>query len=330
MLLSYSSREMTQGLISVIVPVYNAGATISRCIDSILLQSYRDVEIILVDDGSTDDSLSICNAFAVRRDNVKVLSQENAGPSAARNNGLDHANGEYIAFVDSDDHIDPWMLERLVEPLAKGSFLSCCGVKKAFGNDTRLLPICDCDSLVDSETYLCDMLLGDLAGYACNRLYRKDLVGETRFPVGLNFAEDLVFNCMLWSRIHEVAYVSDCLYVYEQHSNSLTNSTDAFIVDGKWVFSLLTPQLEAVLPNDPWIKEILAYRNACRALDGIRLLSGDKKNASLRSWLIEEFRSSKAIYWKHQGSLEKRVLAWLTITLPESMVRFGMSLLSGD
>lgn len=328
--MSDSSGEMKQGLISVIVPVYNAGATLSRCIDSILLQSHHDVEIILVDDGSTDDSLSICNAFADCRDDVIVLSQENAGPSVARNNGLDHANGEYIAFVDSDDHIDPRMLERLVEPLAAGSSLSCCGVKKAYGNDVRLFPICDCDSLVGPRTYLYDMLLGDLAGYACNRLYRRELVGETRFPVDLKFAEDLVFNCMLWSRIHEVAYVSDCLYVYEQHSGSLTNSTDAFIVDGKWVFSLLTPHLEAALPNDPWIKEILAYRNACRALDGIRLLSGDKKNAALRSRLIEEFRFDWEIYWKHQKSLEKRVLAWLTVALPESMVRFGMSLLSED
>lgn len=318
---------MKQGLISVIVPVYNAEATISVCVNSILGQSYADVEIVLVDDGSVDASLEICRDLAASEKNVVLVSQENAGPSAARNNGIECANGEYVAFVDSDDQIDFRMFEKLIEPLNGGASLSCCGVKKSTSGDTLPLPICAHDMMVDSKTYLEDMLLGPLAGYACNRLYPRSLIGETRFPVDLRFAEDLIFNCTLWRKIKEVAYVSDCLYVYEQRSGSLTNSADAYIVNGEWVFSSLTPRIKAVLPDEPWIREVLSYRGASRALDGIRLLSGDERHADIRAELIKEFRSSAGVYWRNQKSLAKKLFAWLTLALPESAIRFGMSLL---
>lgn len=320
-------RGMRQGLISVIVPVYNAEATLSTCINSILLQSYSDAEIILVDDGSTDASLKICREFAANEKNIRLVSQENAGPSAARNNGIEHANGEYVAFVDSDDRINPRMLEKLVEPLNGGASLSCCGVEKSTDGDAMSSPICGHNTVVDSKAYLEDMLLGSLAGYAWNRLYPRNLIGETRFPVDLRFAEDLIFNCELWQKVNRVAYVSDCLYIYEQRSGSLTNSTDAYIVNEKWVFSLLTPRIKAVLPDDPWIREILSYRSASRALDGIRLLSGDKRHAVIRAELVEEFRSSADVYWRNQESLVKKLFAWLTLALPESAIRLGMSLL---
>lgn len=321
---------MKQGLISVIVPVYNAEVTIAACVNSILGQSYANVEVVLVNDGSIDGSLGICEDLAAGDRRVMLLSQENAGPSAARNNGIEHASGEYIAFVDSDDRIESQMFERLVQPLKNGASLSCCGVVKSANGDEQLLPICEHDATVDFRTYLNDMLLSPLAGYACNRLYPRDLIGETRFPVDLRFAEDLVFNCVLWSGVQEVAYVSDCLYIYEQRQDSLTSSADAYIVDGKWVFSSLTPRLASVLSDEPWIEELLSYRNAARALDGIRLLSGNAQYADVRAELVQEFRADEDVYLRHQQSPLKRLLAWLTVALPESVVRLGVSLLGRD
>lgn len=100
-------------MISVIVPVYNTKAYLGRCVDSLLRQTYRDLEIILVDDGSTDGSGELCDSYAAGDERVRVFHKENGGSSSARNLGLDKAAGEYVGFVDSDDYVDPDMYERL-------------------------------------------------------------------------------------------------------------------------------------------------------------------------------------------------------------------------
>ena len=105
--------------ISVIIPVYNVEAYLERCLNTVCGQSYKNLEIILVDDGSTDNCLQICEEFAERDDRIKVIHQSNQGVSAARNTGLDAATGDYIAFVDSDDYIHPEMYERLYSLLKK-------------------------------------------------------------------------------------------------------------------------------------------------------------------------------------------------------------------
>ena len=104
-----------QPLVSIIVPVYNAEQSLPRCLDSICAQTYQNLEIILVDDGSTDDSLTVCRQFAYRDDRIRVLSQTNSGVSAARNNAMETATGKYIQFVDSDDWIDENMTFLLVQ-----------------------------------------------------------------------------------------------------------------------------------------------------------------------------------------------------------------------
>src|SRR4051794_29018143 len=104
-------------MISIIVPVYNTQRYLSRCIDSILKQSYKDLEIILIDDGSTDNSLSVCQEYASRDKRIKVLQKGNGGQGTARNMGLDICKGEYIGFVDSDDYIMPEMYELMLESI---------------------------------------------------------------------------------------------------------------------------------------------------------------------------------------------------------------------
>ena len=102
-------------LISIIIPVYNAENVLQRCVNSLVSQTYTPVEIILVDDGSADSSLSICEELAKNHSNIKVISQENSGAASARNAGLSEANGEYIMFVDSDDWVEPTFCEKALE-----------------------------------------------------------------------------------------------------------------------------------------------------------------------------------------------------------------------
>ena len=120
-------------MISIIVPVYNSEKYIDKCLDSILNQTYKDLEIVLVNDGSNDQSLKILEKYALRDTRIKVVNQENKGVAAARNTGLDNATGEYILYVDSDDWIENNMVERMVELSANADIVFC-------GNDNAVSP----------------------------------------------------------------------------------------------------------------------------------------------------------------------------------------------
>ena len=126
--------------VTVIVPVYNVEQYLRRCIDSILAQTFGDLELILVDDGSADSSGVICDAYAEKDSRVKVIHQKNSGVSAARNTGLDAAEGEYIAFVDSDDHVDPDYLAALLQTKAD---LVICGAILQKDNGEIIKEECD-------------------------------------------------------------------------------------------------------------------------------------------------------------------------------------------
>ena len=121
---------MNADCISVIIPVYNCDQLVGKCIDSVLAQTHRDLELILVDDGSTDASGAVCDGYPARDARVKVIHQKNSGPSRARNVGMDAATGEYFCFVDSDDVVEPDYLEYLITNLREnGVDIATCGVR---------------------------------------------------------------------------------------------------------------------------------------------------------------------------------------------------------
>lgn len=126
--------------ISVIIPVYNSEKFLDACIDSIVKQTYQNFEIILVDDGSTDDSPSLCDQYAAQDKRIKVIHQDNQGVSAARNNGLDLATGDLVSFIDSDDTLDEDMYELLVKLFEENSAdITHCGYKHLVGDEVRLV-----------------------------------------------------------------------------------------------------------------------------------------------------------------------------------------------
>ena len=182
---------MNEHLISVIIPVYNTAEYLPRCLDSILNNTYRNLEIICVNDGSKDSSLEVLNSYAAKDPRVKVIDQENAGVSAARNRGLDEATGEYIAFVDSDD----WVHRQYFEVLYNG----------ANGNDADISS-CDFISLhTFSEDAVLDLpnvsfvtlTVAQLASddiSVWGKLYRRGLIGRIRFSRKIMLAEDTMFN----------------------------------------------------------------------------------------------------------------------------------------
>ena len=191
--------------ITIIVPCYNAQNYLHRCIDSILTQNYIDIELLLVDDGSTDNSGTICDEFAKYDKRVRVFHKKNGGVSLARNLGLDNSLGEYIMFVDSDDYMLPGMLEVMLSTLeSKTTDLVVCGTTETGGGYWR--PIADVDySINQLKENFVSLLHTELLSPPWNKIYKKEIIGSNRFCEDISFGEDLLFNIQYWEKCIELS-----------------------------------------------------------------------------------------------------------------------------
>ena len=218
--------------ISIIVPVYKTEAYLPRCIDSILAQTFSVFELLLIDDGSPDNSGKICDEYAARDSRIRVFHKENGGVSSARNLGLDNARGTYIGFVDSDDYITPDMYETLYRGFHSGKDvqLSACGI--CFEGKTEKNPVPD-----DTEAHflsgndVLDNIFGNkhnLRINIVNKLFLKSVIGTLRFDRSYKIAEDVLFLAEYVSAVTDASCVSVPCYVrtYRQGSATL-GGTDA-------------------------------------------------------------------------------------------------------
>lgn len=207
-------------LISVIVPVYKAEKYINKCIESIIGQEYTNLEIILVDDGSPDSSGVICDEFARRDDRIIVIHKENGGVGSARNAGLDRASGEYITFVDSDDHISSIYISRLYEMIEKsGAPLSACNFYIEKNGSLSLRYTEKFDGVFPTETVIERILSFKMSCGAVAKLYNKSALSGIRFS-DFTIAEDLLFFYEVLQKNDKAAVCSDCLYYYVMNPSS--------------------------------------------------------------------------------------------------------------
>ena len=215
-------------LISVIVPVYNAGKYFDNCVKSILNQTYKNLEIILVDDGSTDESGKHCDEFAAEDNRVKVIHKENGGAASARNVGLDAATGDYIGFVDADDYIDSDMYEIMLgEIIEFNADAARCGTVRELENgETEEWGTGNFNiRVVDGKQVLKDVAegMGIIAVSPCNKLFSADCVKNVRFDTRFKFAEDVLFNFEAAKNIDKMVYHDVDRYHYMDNSSSMTN-----------------------------------------------------------------------------------------------------------
>ncbi|MCZ0891368.1 glycosyltransferase [Ligilactobacillus saerimneri] len=217
-------------LISVIVPIYNVQNELSRCIDSIIKQSYQKMELILVDDGSTDGSLEICQRYANKDKRIKVYSKVNGGLSDARNFGLKYAVGDYVAFIDSDDYVGSSYLEKLYTSVTdKKTDVAVCAFSKVDINGD-LEEIVHFPSELDGDEISGRELLklvfakdGYTFVVAWNKLYKRKLFNNVQFEKG-KLHEDEFINFPLFWNVKRVSIVNESLYNYVQRTGSITNS----------------------------------------------------------------------------------------------------------
>ena len=219
--------------ISVIVPVYNMEKYLERCVDSILSQTYINLEVILVDDGSSDSSGAICDNYAVRDSRIKVVHKANGGLSSARNAGLDIATGDYIGFVDSDDFVSSQMYQLLAERLDN----SDCEIANVMyirvddnGNTTPSKVPHNTDKEIPAQQFIKELMLhtGDVSVWS--KLFQKKIFDNLRFPEG-KLNEDLIFMLDVLGRVKKIAFVAYVGYFYFIRSGSISGGYGKAVID---------------------------------------------------------------------------------------------------
>lgn len=211
-------------MISVIIPIFNSERFLRRCIDSIIAQDYKDFEAILINDGSTNNSETICKEYAVKYDNIVVYHKKNEGASLARKYGLDKANGKYVCFVDSDDWVAPDYISKLYTLIEKYNVnVSACSIQKVKigdNNDNNIREISQ-SSLLQFKDLMPRYFKYEFWGFP-GKLYLKEVFNQVTFP-SATLSEDYYVMTQLFNHERQLAYTEEPLYYYEYHENSLSH-----------------------------------------------------------------------------------------------------------
>lgn len=216
--------------ITVIVPAYNVEGYIERCIRSIFAQTCRHLEIIAIDDGSTDATGAILDSLAREDSRLQVVHQENAGLVAVRERGIALASGDYVGFVDGDDAVDPDFYGRLLDNLLEtGADISHCGLRVYWDDGTTEDHYGTGQKLVHStDEALTELLRGRIfESSLCNKLYRRDLLPDSCLDMTVQSNEDMLRNFVLFSRAKTAVYEDFCGYQYWSRKNSMSNDAHA-------------------------------------------------------------------------------------------------------
>lgn len=290
---------------SVIIPVYNCADRLHISVESILQQTYNDFELILVNDGSKDESLNICNEYASKDCRVKVLNQKNSGPSVARNTGLKYVSGEYVVFCDSDDCLEKEALEKINKEIHNNDGICDivfygyydCIVEN--GGIVKRNKHTYAHSVFNSNKALKEMYndLNDISFTypVWNKAYRLQFVKESKaeFPVRVNIAEDYVFNLKLYTKAENTIVMSECLYNYIQHSGSITTKfQESKINSAEYVYEYAVKVMKEWNPNmvncihNSYLKDISVYIN--NMFNSNVNLSAAKKIELVRSVIRKE------------------------------------------
>ncbi len=244
---------MKNELISVVVPIYNVEKYLKKCINSIISQTYSNLEIILVNDGSTDNSKKICNEFAYEDDRILVINKENGGLSSARNSGIEIAKGEYIVFIDSDDYIEIDMIENLYKGCVdNGAQIACCG--KIIEKDPNIRIVnCKENFCVSKEEAIKKMLLlRDIDVSAVDKMYKLELFKSIRYPINKCY-EDMGTTYKLFDKAQKIVHINKPEYHYVIRLNSITTTFSIKHLD---MLSASKEMNEYIIEKYPQLTEI--------------------------------------------------------------------------
>ena len=216
---------MKNSLVSIVIPVYKCEQYLDRCLNSLVNQTYQNIEIILVDDGSPDGSPALCDKWAEKNSKVKVLHKPNGGPSSARNLGIQNAKGNYVCFVDSDDEVSTEYVSKLYDALVQNDAdLSICAIKSERADGTFLEEgVAENEILTTEKTDETVARIYDLGLLMtpCCKLFKKDKIKDL-YPENMYYGEDEVFNLNYLFNCSKIAIIKDVMYTYYFNNASIT------------------------------------------------------------------------------------------------------------
>lgn len=303
---------MEKTKISVIIPVYNVKPYLERCIESVRIQTYTNLEIIIIDDGSTDGSEKLCDEYALKDDRVLVFHQKNSGQAAARNLGIDHATGEWIAFLDSDDWIEPEMYEVLLHTALVNNveISSCLSRNCTTFQETVVLKDDGEVSVLDLDRIIEGLYTQKVRFELWDKLWKSSLIGEIRLKKG-QLGEEVYFDRVLFLRANKMAVINRTLHNYLVSRAGNTNSS--FKIARLCIFEEFDTFIKELNEKS---KEDLANIMNCLAMDyAINIFTRavqSNQDSAVKDFLREKARE----YYKISNNCRKRrlkskIAAWL-------------------
>ena len=225
-----------EDIVSVIVPIYKVEPYLKKCVNSILQQTYDNLEIFLVDDGSPDDCGQMCDHFAASDKRIHVVHQKNKGLSEARNQGIAICKGSYVLLVDGDDYIEPNTIECLLKSSKDTcADVVCCGYYREYKDNATAHSLTDVRKYYGEEEIIKAALQGKFFGeYAWNKLWKRELFNDCKFPLGRYF-EDIATTWKLFRGCHKVTCVPDILYHYIIRKDSIGNTKNMKNFVDRWL-----------------------------------------------------------------------------------------------
>lgn len=301
-------------LISVVVPIYNVQQYLEKCIDSIIAQTYTNIEIILVDDGSKDGCPAICDEYAKKDDRIRVIHKPNGGLSSARNAGIEIATGEYISFVDSDDYISEDMIEQLYDTLQnEQNAISVC----LFTSDEEGLSVGinkDKEYFTSAEAIREILLERKFHTSAVAKLYPTRIFDEIRFPVGLYY-EDFATMYKLFAECEKIVFVKTYKYFYVFNPDSITKATFS---DKQMDYFTVSDQVHEYLKSEyPNLVKALKNRECSMAISFyIRASLADYHNQDVFRELVRRVRANAFGFLGSNYAMAKRLFGVLIAVFP--------------
>ena len=311
---------MIKEKISIIVPVYNVEAYLERCVESILKQTYTNLEILLVNDGSTDKSGELCDKLALRDHRIRVIHKENGGLSDARNRGIDEANSNLIGFIDSDDYIDEDMYEILYRQMvASKADLSMCGHYDVYHQipEKQVAEIKTWE-LMPEEAIKMVMEAKILSVTAVNKLYKKALFEQLRFRIG-KIAEDAFIMVDLIHQCSKIVATNEKKYYYVHRENSIT--TQKFSLKFLNVIEAYEQNAKIISENYPDLYDVAIMRLNWAyfyVLDRL-LVDNDFKDKVLEDRLISYLKKNKKSILMDSRFTRARKMSFLALCLSRKL-----------
>lgn len=263
-------------LVSIIVPVYNVQKYIRRCLDSIINQTYKTLEIILIDDGSTDDSGKICDEYAKKDNRIIVKHNTNRGVSYARNYGIKLANGQYLSFIDPDDYVDLDYIENLLRPMLEDDYdLVVCNIKHVYTNKiiNNALQV----NMLTNNYYNDFYLLDILRATPVNKLFRSNIIKlfDLKFFENSSYSEDRIFNYHYGNHVKKYKYLNKAMYYY-CHREEMSLSKRKTLKSFKSALIALEEEKIFLFKNNVKKKTIILTNSAISYLGTFAKLENDK------------------------------------------------------